>query len=301
MRVGSAGGELPSIETRPEPAVPPVREGHAVSGTARLWWWDTGGTRPAIVLLHPATGSGLIWRYQQQAFVNAGFRVIGYSRRGAAGSTKGEPGDRTSALDDLNAVVAAIGLSRFHLLGTAGGAFTAMAFARAMPERLLSLVIANSLLSVTGGEINPMLQNIQLSALQTLPDEVRELGPAYRVSNPAGTARWVELTHGSEVARSSPAGKKMPPGGDGKAGASRPPPPGGMTLEDLRAVRLPVLLIAGDADLLAPPPLMNVFTRYLPNCRMVRLPACGHSGYWEMPALFNETVVGFIRMQGAKR
>ena len=49
----------------------------------------TGGGQP-IVLLHPATGSGLIWAYQQPAFVKAGYRVIAYSRRGYISHTNYE-------------------------------------------------------------------------------------------------------------------------------------------------------------------------------------------------------------------
>jgi predicted alpha/beta hydrolase len=70
----------------PLPAQVPVKEGiAAVSGT-HLSYWDTGGNSPAIVLLHPATGSARIWSYQQPVFARAGYRVIAHSRRGYAQS-----------------------------------------------------------------------------------------------------------------------------------------------------------------------------------------------------------------------
>jgi pimeloyl-ACP methyl ester carboxylesterase len=153
-----------------------------------------------MVLLHPATGSGKIWRYQQQAFVDAGFRVIGYSARGADGSDAGQPGDKTSATDDLRAVLAHLDVKRCHLVSTAAGAFTAVDFAHASPEMLESVTFANSMLGVSGTELDPMLKGLQMSALATLPVEMRELGPAYRAGNPAGTERWIEYTHGGFIA-----------------------------------------------------------------------------------------------------
>src|SRR6187455_2749723 len=35
---------------------------------ARLYYWDTGGLGPPIVLVHAATGSAYVWGYQQRAF-----------------------------------------------------------------------------------------------------------------------------------------------------------------------------------------------------------------------------------------
>src|SRR5579864_7791546 len=77
----------------PIPPQAPVTEGMLQLAGARLWFWDTGGSGEPVVLLHPASGSGLIWSYQQQAFARAGYRVISYSRRGYHGSG---PADRAN-------------------------------------------------------------------------------------------------------------------------------------------------------------------------------------------------------------
>ena len=63
------------------PPQAPAREGLAPIADTHLWYWDTGGEGVPVVLLHPASGSGLIWGYQQPALAKAGYRVIGYSRR----------------------------------------------------------------------------------------------------------------------------------------------------------------------------------------------------------------------------
>ena len=72
----------------PVPTQVPVKEGVAELSGTRLYYWDTGGSGPALVLLHPATGSALMWVHQQPAFAQAGYRVIGYSRRGYFGSRR---------------------------------------------------------------------------------------------------------------------------------------------------------------------------------------------------------------------
>src|SRR6188768_4254859 len=75
----------------PLPAQVPVTEGRAKLPGTTLWYWDTGGKGPIVVLLHAASGSGAFWGYQQPALVEAGYRVIGYSRRGYLKSDPGDP------------------------------------------------------------------------------------------------------------------------------------------------------------------------------------------------------------------
>ena len=79
------------------PAQAPVAEGRLDVGGACTWYWDTGGDGEAVVLVHPYSGSALNWGYQQPALAAAGYRVIGYSRRGHFGSDAGtgnDPGNR---------------------------------------------------------------------------------------------------------------------------------------------------------------------------------------------------------------
>src|SRR5262245_15721671 len=66
----------------PIPAQVSAKDGVAQLPDSRLWYWDTGGQGVPIVLLHPATGSALIWGYQQPVLAKAGYRVIAFSRRG---------------------------------------------------------------------------------------------------------------------------------------------------------------------------------------------------------------------------
>ena len=84
----------------PIPAQVAAKEGLAQLADTRLFYWDTGGDGQPIVLMHPASGSALIWGYQQPVFAKAGYRVIAYSRRGHNGS---DPGCRTKTPEPLPA------------------------------------------------------------------------------------------------------------------------------------------------------------------------------------------------------
>jgi len=50
----------------PIPAQVPVKEGVAELPDTHLGYWDTGGGGEPVVFLHPASGSALVWLYQQR-------------------------------------------------------------------------------------------------------------------------------------------------------------------------------------------------------------------------------------------
>src|ERR1700688_3927026 len=118
-----AGGVQPAMSQSTAnavvPAQAPAREGLAAIADTHLWYWDTGGEGPPVVLLHPASGSGLIWGYQQPALAKAGYRVIGYSRRSYYNSdpmAKDRPGIGSA---DLHALIEFLGLKKFYAVASA--------------------------------------------------------------------------------------------------------------------------------------------------------------------------------------
>jgi pimeloyl-ACP methyl ester carboxylesterase len=74
-----------------------------------------------VVLVHPATGSALVWGYQQPAFAKAGYRVIGYSRRSYYGSDLLHNENPGVASEDLHNLIEFLGISKFHAIGSAAG------------------------------------------------------------------------------------------------------------------------------------------------------------------------------------
>ncbi len=277
----SSANATPELsESIPIPQQVPARQGHVEVAGARLWYWDTGGDGPPVVLAHPATGSGLIWEYQQPVFAKAGYRVIGYSRKNYVHSKITSPKEIRSDVDDLHGLVQSLKLTGFHAIGSAAGGGIVMEYSVAHPDNLLSMTIACSLGRVNDRAYHKASAALRPAAFYTLPAEFRELGPCYRAANPAGVRRWVELVDQARPSRPFLSGPR--------GGAE-------ITWGRLKAQKVPTLLLGGDADLYTPPPLLKYFHEHMPDSEMVIIHGSGHSAYWEQPVLFNRTVLDFLR------
>jgi len=264
----------------PKPAT--AYEGYAQLSGVRIWYKDTGGSGIPVVFMHAATGSSRVWDYQIPAFTAAGYRLIAYDRRGWGRSeilaTGPQPG---TGADDLQALMDYLKIDRFHIVATAAGSSVSLDYAVSFPQRVRSLVMANAAL---GGFEDKDYQELgrrsRSPQIDALPPELRELGPSYRASNPEGTRRWVEL---ERVSR--------PDGPTAPAQSAR----NRITTPVLENIKVPVLLITGDADLLAPPPFLRFVAARMKNSESLIIPEAGHSAYWEQPEMFNRAVLDFIR------
>jgi len=264
---------------RPIPIPPqvPAKEGIAPVAGTKLFYWDTGGTGAPIVLVHPATGSALIWSYQQPAFARAGYRVAAYSRRGYNGSDAVDKANPGTPSGDLHALVEYLKLPRFHLLGSAAGGGIAMDYALSHPERVRSLVVACAVGGVEDQSYVKLTSSIRPMGFDDLPAEFREVGPSYRAANPEGTRLWAELE------KKAVTGNRF-----GPSNANR------ITFAKLATLTVPTLVMAGDADLAVPPSVARAYAEHIPGAEVVIVPECGHSAYWERPDIFNRAVLDFF-------
>lgn len=55
-----------------------------------------------------------------------------------------------------------------------------------------------------------------------------------------------------------------------------------------------MLVLAGDEDRYAPPPVMKRVADHLPNAEFQLMPHTGHSAYWEQPQEWNRRVRNFL-------
>jgi 2-succinyl-6-hydroxy-2,4-cyclohexadiene-1-carboxylate synthase len=62
----------------------------------------------------------------------------------------------------------------------------------------------------------------------------------------------------------------------------------------VEGIKIPTLVVAGDADLYAPPTLMRRIADRIKNAQFVAMPEAGHSVWWEVPDKFNRAVLTFI-------
>ena len=259
-----------------------AHEGLAKLPGVSIWYKDTGGSGVPVVFLHAATGSSRVWEYQIPAFTARGYRVIAYDRRGWGRSVIDPAGEQPGAgADDLNALITHLGVDRFHLIGTAAGAFVAFDYALSFPQRVRSVVIANTIGGVQDEDYLQLGRRLRPSPqFDALPPEFRELGPSYRAANPEGTRRWIELEH-----MSRPEGPRAP----AQRMRNR------ITFSLLETLKVPTLLLTGDGDLYAPPAVLRLFAARIRNAESIIVPEAGHSAYWEQPEIFNRTVLNFLQ------
>jgi pimeloyl-ACP methyl ester carboxylesterase len=274
---GTAGAQANPMIPVPLPAQVPVKDNVAAIPETRLWYWDTGGDGAPIVLLHPATGSGLIWGYQQPAFANAGYRVIGYSRRGYINSAPFEPERPGFGSEDLRHLADHLGLKRFHVVASAAGGSIAADFALSYQERLVSLTISSNSFGVRQGAIARAAEAIRPRGWNEMPAEFRELGPSYRAANPEGVKAWLTLEHKALIGREYRQTLKN-----------------AISDARLKDLKLPTLLITGVADLITPPSISRMIAAEIASSRLVIMPESGHSPYWEEPQAFNRAILEFL-------
>lgn len=260
-----------------------VSSGFACVAGARLHYWDTGGAGPAVILLHPATGSDRIWVYQQPVFAQAGYRVIAWSRRGHGESSAAQEESSETPTADLHGLACFLGLKRFHLLGCAAGGGIALDYALSHPEHLLSLAVIGAVGSIAEPEYAERAARLRPRGFDSLPASFRELSPSYRAANPHGTEVWEQLEKAAITGRRQ-----------AQSTADR------IDWAALNRLRLPVLVMGGAADLYSPPALLRAYAAHIPDAELIIVPEGGHSLYWEMPDVFNAAVLDFWDQHGCR-
>jgi pimeloyl-ACP methyl ester carboxylesterase len=261
----------------PIPEQIPTRDGMAELPGTRLGYWDTGGDGEPVVFLHPASGSALIWLYQQPVFATAGYRVIAYSRRNYYNSELAPEDNPGIGSEDLHNLIEFLGLEKFHAVSSAAGGSVAADYSFSHPERLLSLTVSSNNLAARSGYIAETAARIRPKEWESLPRWFCELGPSYRAANPKGVEKWIDLNHKSETGK-----------------GSRQKLANVVTPEKLETLKVPTLLMTGAADLYTPPSVMRMIARHVPGNELMIVAECGHSPYWEQPELFNRVVLDFI-------
>lgn len=264
----------------PVPDQVPAQEGMAEVPGSRLWYWDTGGGGQPVILLHAGTQSAAGWVYQQPVLAQAGYRVIGYSRRGYYRSDSGSADDPGYGADDLRCVIKHLGLGAVDLVGAAQGGFFAIDYALAWPDQVRSLAVISSYMGITDADYAAVNARLRPPFFATLPHDFQELSPSYRAGNPQGLAAWQALEHAAIHGKRITPKMKQP-----------------LTWARLETIRCPALLMTGDSDLYTPPSLLRMQAQHMPHAAVHIVREAGHSPYWEQPALFNQILLAFLAKQ----
>jgi pimeloyl-ACP methyl ester carboxylesterase len=139
-------------------------------------------------------------------------------------------------------------------------------------------VVAASTGQFSEKEMRDFTARVEIPELRKQAAVYREVGPSYRGVNPEGTKRWIEIEEHAQ-----------------QPGAPSQPLQTPNTFAKLSTVTMPILVMAADADLLAPPALMRTWAAHLKSYEWTTVPDSGHAIAWEHPDVFNEKVLGFVK------
>jgi len=232
-----------------------------------------------VLFLHGIGGNRHSWDAQVE-FFSKRFRAAAWDARGYGNSEDYEgPLDFAIFTQDIVRVLDHLGEKRIHLVGLSMGGRIARNFALAHPERLKSLVLANT---------SPGFGALSASQVTAFVEQRRKLDPvaqAKRLLGPASPHAAFErlvsalgAVHGESYLKTIEAS----------------------VAQDLAApvekIRVPTLVIGGKHDPLYSIDIARGLAGRIPGARLVELD-CGHVSNLEMPDQFNSVVLEFLQTQ----
>ncbi|KQX69951.1 alpha/beta fold hydrolase [Angustibacter sp. Root456] len=246
--------------------------------------YDVTGEGPPLVFVHGMCGRGDVWEGQVQRLSDA-FTCITYDRRGH-GSSSDADAPHTVPLhgDDLAALIQHLSLAPVVLVGSSGGARVALDVALRHPGLLAGAVLSEPPVFSLEPQLGREFLGRVVPAVQPRLDAGDLRGAVDAFFEVVCPGLWRQLDDaGREPYRASAA----------MLVADLQQPPLTVTADELAAVRVPVLAIAGrDSDpfLRATP---RVIAAAVPSAQLLELPDCGHVTYAEQPDLFADAVRAF--------
>ncbi len=254
--------------------MPTVALDSLLPDSSRLYYADhqPNARGPALLLLHGAAGSHLVWPGPVRRLTST--RVLALDLPGHGRSAP--PGRRTVAhyAAAVRAFVASAALDRFIVVGHSLGAAIALALALEAPPGLCGLVLIGASARL---RVNDALLGGCFASFDRAADLIVEYGFAAappllrRKTRQAILAAGPVTTFGDFLACSQ---------FDARA--------------QLRDIDLPALVIGGTADRLTPPHQADALAAGLPRARLARVDGAGHFVMLERPDEVARLIAGFL-------
>lgn len=242
------------------------------------------GDGPALVLLHGFSHDSRVWRPQLEKLSDQ-FTVIAWDAPGAGQSS--DPPETFTISDWANCLAGlldAAEVRQAHILGLSWGGILAQEFYRRHSERMLSLILADTYAGWRGSLPSSIVEERLVGCLQDASLPPNEFVPKYlpgMFSNSPTPEVRQELTN--IMADFHPIGFRLM----AKASAQTD------TRIILSSIRLPTLMIWGDADKRSPLSVAYPIRDAIPGARLEVISEAGHLSNLEEPDRFNATVRKF--------
>lgn len=265
---------------------PSMGERGFVENEGEKIYYETYGSGDPVVFSHGLGGNHAIW-YQQVYDFAKNHLVITWDQRGFGQSTnRNEQAGPDAAGRDLKALLDHLGIEKAHLIGQSMGGWTTMAFALENPERVRSIVFADTIAGIYTPEIEAQFD-----------DYIRSRFSApVRGASPFGSHPAIGEKHTAENPTHAFLYEQI-----GSA-TSPPPAPIAKLLRDtaydharIKTIAVPVLFVVGSDDPIFTPESIQAAAEIVPNCRVVQIADAGHSPYFERPNEWNAVVQHFLQ------
>ena len=247
----------------------------------RLYYEDSGGNAPAILFLHGAGGNHLSWWQQVPVFAEE-YRCVTVDQRGFGQSLIAPGGlDPTALATDAIALLDHLAIARAALVAQSMGGWAAVGAAVRAPERFWAIVLANTVGNLSNDAIGAA--RARLAAASPPRPAVlwhAAIGSTFRKREPVRSFLYAQIS-----GLNAPL---TPDFRDKLMGLTTP-------VERYAATRVPTMFLTSDEDGLIWPELSETVHRHVPSSRFERVPASGHSTYFEQPDIFNREVGAFLK------
>jgi pimeloyl-ACP methyl ester carboxylesterase len=264
--------------------------------------WNGGGERGPVVLNHATGFLAALWQPIAERLAGAGYTPIAYDARGHGDSDKPEPTDANyhwkNFADDLEGVLAALGLRDVPFVGHSSGGAAGLYLAGTKPG-LLSRVAVIEPIVMPGGFVPDETRRNDMAAgarRRRMSFASRnEMIDQYR--SRATFQRWTDeclrlyADHGTFDTEDGGVRLKCPGEIEGTVFANS----ASLNIWDaLPNIRVPVLVIAGQytegfLDMVA-----HGVAQRVPNGRFVQMPDAGHLAPMERPDAVAEEIIAFL-------
>ena len=230
----------------------------------------------SIIFLHGAGGNHLSW-WQQIPHFRESYRCISIDHRGFGRSIDPSGIGNQRFVDDLEALIDHLKIERTNLIAQSMGGRSALGFSLRQPERVVTLVMAVTWGFFSWPELERQITELQTAQVESeAPLTTRALGKTFRDENPAGWFLYRQIFD------------LNPPRAIQKANPDTP------TLTEVSKLKIPTLFLVGSEDTITPPEIIKQVHEIVEKSKFEVVPECGHSIYFEAPALFNQIVAEFL-------
>jgi pimeloyl-ACP methyl ester carboxylesterase len=249
----------------------------------RLYYEDTGGSGPAVIFSHGLFMDHEMFAPQVEA-LRGKYRCITWDERGHAGTASDTlaPFTYYDSANDLAALLAHLGIKQAVLAGMSQGGFLSLRAALTHPEIVRALV----LIDTQAGQEDPERLKGQMQLAETwaehgLSDQLAGIIEGIILGeNWPGAAAWKAKWRKIKPANMLGCMNTLATRDD--------------VTPKLGQIKVPVLVVHGDADAAIELSLAKTLTAGLADAKLVVVPGAGHAANLTHPALVNPAIESFL-------